>query len=53
MASPGKGFPVTDSPGERETGTTPDQQVNRFAHSIGENARCLQEMHWRTLFGSL
>lgn len=30
-----------------------DQQVSRFARLIGENARPLQEMNWRSLLGSL
>lgn len=30
-----------------------DQQVRRFSQLIGENARPLQDKHWRTLFGSL
>ncbi len=30
-----------------------DQQVSRFTQLIGENARPLQKVYWRTLFGSL
>ncbi len=30
-----------------------DQQVSQFARLIGENARPLQEINWRTLYGAL